>query len=250
MAISALTLGAILTAAGIGGNAYVQNRRADALDRNTRTVLQNQKRKQSELDQERRQTLGDALQEAAVGKKQVQAKQQEASDEAVARMESNSQRADPKENNPGKAGIGGPAGRVIGGAVGRERERNDAESGQRRRAAADMDSLGDVLAGNSRIFRPAQGEINANQQIARGEENRMALELQVAREKAMKKKRGLEIASQISQGVGTGLLAGGFAAPAASGGVVGGGGGQTLANAGGYTTGGTSKLAVKPALIY
>jgi hypothetical protein len=232
----------------MAGNAYVQNQRADSLSDQTRAILANQQRKQDKLDQERQKTLGEALNEAAVGRNEVEAAQRKQTEKAVSRMEANSKRPDPKENNPDKAGMDGPAGRVISSAVSREADANNAESTGRRRAMAEMDSLGDVLTGNNRIFRPAYGEIQANQRIAQGEADRMQLELQAAKEKAMSEKRALEIAANVSQGVGSGLLASGaWGATAGAGGGVTGGTGTAVTSASGPTS---AKISRLPQLLY
>jgi len=253
MALGTLGIGALLLAGGVGANTYVQKSRADDLANQTRTILDQAKQKQAELDDQRRKTLGQALEEAAVGRGEVEAAQAKEVEKGVARMEANSNRPEPTDNDANSAGMDGPAGRVIGKAVDRERQANDEETAGRRRAAAEMDSLGDVLNGNNRIFRPAQGEIQANQQIARGEEARMPLAIQAATEDAMSKKRGLEIAAQMAQGVGSGMLAGGgsFFAPSAGAGA---GAGSTVAASGagsgvaGASTG--AKISRAPMIVY
>ena len=227
MAIETITLGALLLGGGALANTYVQNKRANSLSRNTSAIFRQAKQKQAELDEQRQQTLGQALNEAAVGRNEVEDRQREQAARRVERAENNSRREQPEQRvNPAN----GPAGRVIDNAVSAERETNDAESSQRRAAAAKLDSLGAVLAENSRIFRPAQGEINANQQIARGEEARIPLAIQAAREDALSKGRKLEIAAQIAKGVGSGLLASGGGG---SGALFGGGGAGAGAVSGG-----------------
>ena len=247
-----ITIGLILTAAGAVGNNQVQSQRAKSLNRNTQTVLTNAKRKQSQLDQERRSTLGQALEDAAVGRGEVEAAQGVASDKSVARMEANSRPA-PTMNAPDKAGVNGPAGRVIASAADREAGANAESTAGRRRAAADMDSLGDVLNNNSRVFRPAYAEIQGNQRIAQGESDRMQLELQAAQEKAMKKGRTLEMASGLASGVGSGLLAGGAGAwataPAAAG-VSGGTGTAVTSATSGMGMGAGTKFGAMPYPIY
>lgn len=249
MAIGTLGLGALLLGGGLAANTYVQNDRAKALGRNTRMILDNQKKKQAELDGERQELLGQALEDSAVGREEVENAQRERAAESVARMDANSRPQAPKPNAPDQAGMNGPAGRVISSATSREASDNAEETAGRRKAVADMDSLGQVLADNSRVQRPIQGEIQGNQRIAQGESDRMQLELQAAQEKAMSRKRGLEIAGQLSQGVGTGLLAGGaWGAPAASSGTT------AAASAGGpgavagASTG--SKISRIPMMVY
>jgi len=253
MALGTLGIGALLLGGGLAANSYVQKSRADDISRGTTRILNNAKDKQAELDEQRQQTLGQALNEAAVGKDQVQAKQAEREAELVSRMEANGSRGqNPTRNDPGSAGVNGPAGRVISSAVSRRADANDAENSQRRTAMAKMDSLGDVLAGNNRIFRPAQGEIQANQQIARGEEARIPLAVQAVQEKAMNSKRALEIGGQLAQGVGSGLLAGGGSWMAPTGAA--GGAGSTVAASGagsgvaGASTG--AKISRAPMIVY
>jgi hypothetical protein len=254
MAIGTLTLGALLLAGGLGANAYVQNERSKNLSRNTRMILDNAKSKQAELDEERQELLGQALEKASVGRAEIEGRQRQKEADLVGRMEANVNRGrDPKANDPNSAGVNGPAGRVIGKAVSRESEANEAENSQKRTAMARLDSLGDVLSENNNIFRPAYGEIQANQRIAQGEEARMPLALQAAEAEAMSKKRGLEIAGQIAQGVGTGLLAGGaWGTPAAGAGsgVSGGTGAAVSANTAGVGAGTGTKFARIPLMVY
>lgn len=246
-----ITLGILLTAAGALGNNQVQNQRTKSLNRNTQTVLTNAKRKQGQLDQERQATLGQALENASVGRGEVEAAQGAASDKSVARMEANSRSA-PTMNAPDKAGLSGPAGRVIASAVDREAGANAESTAGRRRAAADLDSLGDVLGANSRVYRPAYAEIQGNQRIAQGEAARMPLELQAVQEKAMRKGRNLEVISGLASGVGTGLLAGGAFGPAAApaAGVSGGSGTAVTSATSGMGMGAGTKFGIVPSLIY
>jgi hypothetical protein len=252
MALGTLGIGALLLGGGLAANSYVQKSRADDIGRGTTRILNNAKDKQAELDEQRQQTLGQALNEAAVGRGEVEAAQAKEVEKGVARMEANSNRPEPTDNDANSAGMDGPAGRVISSAVSRRADANDAENSQRRTAMAKMDSLGDVLAGNNRIFRPAQGEIQANQQIARGEEARIPLAVQAVQEKAMNSKRALEIGGQLAQGVGSGLLAGGGSWMAPTGAA--GGAGSTVASAGGpgtvagVSTG--SKISRAPMIVY
>jgi hypothetical protein len=252
MALGTLGIGALLLGGGLAANSYVQKSRADDIGRGTTRILNNAKDKQAELDEQRQQTLGQALNEAAVGRGEVEAAQAKEVEKGVARMEANSNRPEPTDNDANSAGMDGPAGRVIGKAVDRERQANDAENSQRRTAMAKMDSLGDVLAGNNRIFRPAQGEIQANQQIARGEEARIPLAVQAVQEKAMNSKRALEIGGQLAQGVGSGLLAGGGSWMAPTG-AAGGAGSAVAASGAGSGVAGAStgaKISRAPMIVY
>lgn len=240
-----LAIGALLLAGGLAGKTVVENRRAKQLSNDTSTILRNAQAKQSELDEERQAMLGSVLEQAAVGKGQVESAQSEAEAKSRARMNANVNARDPGANDPGSAGLSGPAGRVLGAAVEREDAANSAENAAKLTAMAELDSLGDVFGANSRIFRPAQGEISANQRIAQGESARIPLALDKAQADAMGKYKLGEMLSQASIGVGSGVLAGGaFGAGAAA--------GTGAAGAGG-TTAKTAALAASPTaypLIY